>query len=509
MGESLFWYDLETFGTNPRIDRIAQFAGIRTNDRFEPIEEPVVLYCKITPDYLPDPAACLVTGITPNETLRKGTNEYEFISTINGIFSVPGTTVLGYNNIRFDDEFIRNALYRNLTDPYEREYKNGNYRYDIIDLIRMAHDLRPEGIVWPVDEETGRATFRLEKLSAANGLAHEHAHDALSDVYATIAVAKLLFEKQPKLFRYEFNMRKKKTVQEFHTAGEPFLFTSPLFSRPEGMTSVVLPLATDPTRANCSLVYDLRFAPDDFIGMSEDELAHRLYSRNEILAAENAVRLPIKEFFFNRAPAAAPLSALTKEAAERLKIDKNSCLENAAKLRRAMRETDLFARIRSLFEHNRRVASEPVDSGLFERSSAAPATDPDLMIYSGFFSDSDRERMRRALTLPPEQMLRTRFDFEDPRLNEMVFRFVCRNHYGSLDGKTRAKWKSFCAQRLLVPPQDHLINFSFYMRKIDERLASRDTPAKDKVILKELRDYGRRLEREILGKTPDGGRGHE
>ncbi|MDY3938655.1 MAG: exodeoxyribonuclease I [Spirochaetia bacterium] len=503
MGESLFWYDLETFGTNPRIDRIAQFAGIRTNDRFEPIEDPVVLYCKITPDYLPDPAACLVTGITPNETLRKGIGEYDFIRTINEIFSVPGTTVVGFNNIRFDDEFIRNALYRNLLDPYEREYKNGNARYDMIDLIRMAHDLRPEGIEWPVEEETGRVTFRLEKLTAANGLSHEHAHDALSDVYATVAVAKLLFEKQPKLFRYEFGMRRKKTVQDFHTEGKPFLFTSPLFSRPEGCTTVVFPLATDPTRSNCSLVYDLRYDPEEFISMTEDELAHRLYSRSEILEAENAVRLPVKELFFNRAPAVAPLSVLDEAAAGRLKIDVPRCLAYAARLKKAVREEGLLTRIRNLYDRDRRFSSGQTEGGLLEHSPAPPVFDPDLLIYSDFFGDADRERMARARSLSPEEILTTRFDFDDARLNEMLFRFVCRNYYGSLNEATRAKWKSFCAQRLLVPPQDHLINFSFYMRKIDERLASRDIAPGDKVILKELRDYGRRLEREILGKSGD------
>lgn len=501
MGETLFWYDLETFGTNPRIDRIAQFAGIRTNDRFEPIGDPVVLYCKITPDYLPDPAACLVTGITPNETLRKGMCEYEFIKTVNDIFSVPGTTVVGFNNIRFDDEFIRNALYRNLMDPYEREYKNGNARYDMIDLIRMAHDLRPEGIEWPVDEETGRVTFRLEKLTAANGLSHEHAHDALSDVYATVAVAKLLFEKQPKLFRYEFGMRRKKTVQDFYTEGKPFLFTSSLFSRPEGCTTPVFPLATDPARANCSLVYDLRFDPEEFVSMSEDELAHRLYSRNEILEAENAVRLPVKELFFNRAPAVAPLSVLDAAAAERLKIDVPRCLAHAERLKKAVREEDLLVRIRNLYDRERRYASGQNEGGLLEHTPAAPANDPDLLIYSDFFGDADKERMQRVRTLTPEEMLTTRFDFDDIRLNEMLFRFVCRNYYGSLDETTRTKWKSFCAQRLLVPPQDHLINFSFYMRKIEERLASRDIAPGDKIILKELRDYGRRLEREILGKS--------
>lgn len=503
MAESLFWYDLETFGTNPRIDRIAQFAGIRTNDRFEPIEEPVVLYCKITPDYLPDPAACLVTGITPKETLKKGLNEYDFIRTINQHFSVPGTTVLGYNNIRFDDEFIRNVLYRNLLDPYEREYKNKNYRYDMIDLMRMAHDLRPEGIEWPIDEDTGRHTLRLEKLTAANGLSHEHAHDALSDVYATIAIARLLYEKQPKLFVYEFGMRKKINVQEFHAEGKPFLFSSSVLSRPEGYTSIVFPVATDPTRSNCSLVYDLRFDPSEFIEMSEDELAHRLYSRNEILQEENVTRLPIKELFFNRAPAVAPLGVLDEAAAQRLKIDVAECKKNGRILKEALQKSDLLQRIRSLYERNRRFSSEITEGGLFEASQAPPMNDPDVMIYSDFFRDADKERMKEALTLSPEQLLKRPFDFDDPRLNEMVFRFVCRNYYQQLDESTRLKWKSFCAQRLLVPPQDHLINLSFYKRKIEEKLSDREISPRDKVILKELRDYGLRLEREIIGRSVD------
>jgi exodeoxyribonuclease-1 len=56
---------------------------------------------------------------------------------------------VGYNSLRFDDEVTRNTLYRNLYSPYDREWQNGNSRWDIIDMVRACHDLRPEGIVWP------------------------------------------------------------------------------------------------------------------------------------------------------------------------------------------------------------------------------------------------------------------------------------------------------------------------------------------------------------------------
>jgi exodeoxyribonuclease-1 len=176
---TLLWYDLETFGRNPRYDRIAQFAAIRTDDRFVPMEEPVVLYGKLSPDYLPDPLACLITGITPQEANSKGLCEAELVRAIDVHLSRPGTCALGYNTIAFDDEFIRNLYYRNFHDPYKREWADGNSRWDILDLARAARDLRPEGIHWPVTED-GKPTVKLELLTQANHLSHEHAHDALS-----------------------------------------------------------------------------------------------------------------------------------------------------------------------------------------------------------------------------------------------------------------------------------------------------------------------------------------
>lgn len=178
---TFYWHDYETWGSNPRVDRPAQFAGIRTDLDLNIIGEPLVLYCKPPPDLLPDPEACLITGITPQQALSSGVLEYQFIAAIHNELSRPNTCCVGYNNIRFDDEITRHLLYRNFYDPYEREWKNGNTRWDIIELVRACYALYPEGINWPLNEE-GKISFKLEDIALANGLAPYKSHDALSDV---------------------------------------------------------------------------------------------------------------------------------------------------------------------------------------------------------------------------------------------------------------------------------------------------------------------------------------
>jgi exodeoxyribonuclease-1 len=198
---TFYFHDYETFGISPAKDRPAQFAGIRTDADFNLIGEPLVVYCKPPADYLPDPEACLITGITPQKAMKDGLCEADFIRQIHEQFATPNTCVLGYNSIRFDDEVTRYTLYRNFYDPYAYAWQNGNSRWDILDMLRACYALRPEGIEWAFDEE-GKPSFRLEKLTVTNGVAHANAHDALSDVLATIEMAKRVKKAQPKLFGY-------------------------------------------------------------------------------------------------------------------------------------------------------------------------------------------------------------------------------------------------------------------------------------------------------------------
>ena len=201
MPDTFLFYDLETFGADPRRSRIAQFAAVRTDAQLQVIEEPVSLFVQPADDLLPSPVATLITGITPQQALRDGLPEAEAAARIVEEMARPGTCTLGYNSLRFDDEFVRHTLFRNFFDPYEREWRSGNSRWDLLDVLRLAHALRPDGLTWPRRED-GATSFRLEHLALANHVREGDAHEALSDVHATIGLARLLRQAQPRLWDY-------------------------------------------------------------------------------------------------------------------------------------------------------------------------------------------------------------------------------------------------------------------------------------------------------------------
>jgi exodeoxyribonuclease I len=483
MAQTLYWYDLETFGLNPQLDRVAQFAGIRTNDNFEIIGEPLVIYNKITPDYVPDPKACLVTGITPQKTLKEGIPEREFISEIDAEFSVPGTCVVGYNNLNFDDEFIRNMYYRNFHDPYRREWLNGNTRWDIIDLVRAAHDLRPEGINW-VRNEKNRAVFRLDKLTIANNIDHKNAHDALSDVYATIALAKLIYEKQSRLLSYIFNHRTKDSLRQlinFQTR-EALVYTSSVFSSQKGCTSIVAPIAGDPGNNNILYFYDLRYDPEKLISLPEAEIRRRMFTpKKELPKDEN---LHIVKVQINKCPVLSPVSTVDEKTAERLGLDLNRCRNNHKKL---ISDPLLTQRFIKIFSKDGYVNTD---------------TDPDLQIYSGgFFNDKDKSSFEIIKTTPGDKLFDLNLIFQDSRIPEMFWRYKCRNYPEHMDKESVKKWKNYCAGRLLLPPGKLINDYHFFRRKIEENLKDIEISGKQKIILKFLDEYGEKIRREVLEYT--------
>ena len=304
--QTFLWHDYETFGAQPRRDRPAQFAAIRTDADLNEIGEPIMLYCQPANDFLPDPQSCLITGITPQQCLQLGVPEHQFAATIEAAFSEPGTIGVGYNTIRFDDEVTRFLFWRNLIDPYAREWKNHCGRWDILDVVRMTHALRPEGIQWPKRDD-GQTSFKLEHLSKANGLVHEAAHDALSDVRATIALARLIREKQPKLFEFCLALHKKDRVASemgMHLAAserQPFLHVSGMFPAERGCLGVVWPLATHPSNKNEILVWDCAYDPRELFTLDADTIRTRLFTRKEARPA-GMTRLPVKSVQLNDSP---------------------------------------------------------------------------------------------------------------------------------------------------------------------------------------------------------------
>ena len=477
---TFYWYDLETFGLDPRWDRIAQFAGIRTDTAFKPVGEPLVAYCRITPDYVPSIESCLITGLVPQETIEKGVREFEFISTILNEFSQPQTCVLGYNNLSFDDEFIRNALYRNFLDPYRREYDHGNSRWDIVDLVRVVHDLRPEGIVWPKKED-GRPSFKLAELAAANGITHDRAHEALSDVYATVGITKLIRLKQPKLFKYVYQHRSKESVRDQIDLEHktPFLYTSSVYTSESGCTTVVSPVAVDPHNDKKILVYDLMIDPEPLLTMSVDELKRLIFTpRSEL--SEEAPRIPLQGLRTNKCPVISPLSTLDDETAARIGINKKLCMENHKTLISAPSITQKI-------------------SSVYDTQPPAAPEDVDFQLYSGgFFPDKDTELFASVRESSPEHLIHAEYVFEDPRAKEMLKRFIGRNYPHFADGGFLERWKSFCASRVLFPPTDDARSINDFTNTILKMRKAPDVTAGDLSILKKLDEYGKFLKKNIL-----------
>lgn len=434
MATTIYWHDYEAFGANPRRDRASQFAGLRTDTNLNIIGDPLVLYCQPAPDMLPHPDACLLTGITPQHAREQGLPEAQFIGRILDELGQPGTCTAGYNSIRFDDELTRQLLYRNFHDPYEREWRNGNSRWDIIDMLRLCHALRPEGIRWPRREDGG-VSFRLEELTAANGIGHEEAHDALSDVKATIAMAARVREAQPKLFDYVFELRRKKAVQARIDLEQqvPFLHVSALYGGANGAIAPVMPLAPHPVDSNAVIVCDLRHDPAAWIDLDAATLRRRLFTP-AAERDEGEPRLPLSVVRTNRCPVIAPMNTLDEDRARALHIDLRVCERHHEVLRA---RSGLAALLAAVYDPR-------------EAESMPPATDdPDFMLYSGgFFSDVDRRLMQRVRSLPPESLGETAFDFQDPRLPEMLFRYRARNHPATLSVEEQQRWQVFCAARL-------------------------------------------------------------
>ena len=426
---TFYWHDYETFGADPRRDRPAQFAGIRTDEALNEIGEPLMMYCKPTRDYLPHPEACLLTGITPQLADEQGLPEPQFIARIHAEFAQPNTCGVGYNSLRFDDEVTRFTLYRNFYDPYAREWQQGNSRWDIIDLVRMTYALRPAGITWPQHED-GQPSFKLEDLVAANGIMHESAHDALSDVRATIALAHLLRSQQPRLYNWLLQLRdKRKAAAQLDLASHnPVIHTTRMYPAKTGCTSLVMPLIAEPGNSNSVLVYDLRHDPEMFLSLNADELSQLLFTRTDELPAGKQ-RLPVKSIKINKCPALAPRNTLDHETAERIMLDMAACYQHWQTL---CRYPDFFQRVATAYINHD-----------FQSNN-----DVDVALYEGFLSNDDAVLLPQIQRATPQQLASTRFDFRDQRLPELLFRYRARNWPETLTSAEKEQWQEIRLRRL-------------------------------------------------------------
>lgn len=465
---NFLWYDYETFGANPQKDRPAQFAAIRTDERLNQIGDPIVLYCRPANDFLPSIDACLITGITPQEALEKGVIERKFFAAIRDEMLKEGTCSVGYNSISFDSEVTRHGLYRNFTEAYDHEWRNNTSRWDLLDVIRTAYAFRPGCLVWPKNED-GSPSFRLSELTRVNAIDHEGAHDALVDVRATIALAKLVKEREPNLFNYLLKIRNKYEVAGLAQVGQPFLHVSKTVSASKGCLAVEVPLVKSNTNKNSIVTFNLDYDPEILIKASADELRRLVFSKKDDLQdGENRVGLSALQI--NKCPSVMPRSYLTDKNAARLGVNTALHDQHMSVLSGHIKSLDFQKKIRSVFDDTTFEAPKNVD----------------WMLYSGGFpSDYDKKQFSKLLAVPPNQLRDFDGKFTEQRFDTMLFRFRARNYLKTLNRGELDAWDSYRAQSI----KDSQDPECGYLQKIQELMAAPAISARDQGILSALIEW--------------------
>lgn len=487
--QTFYWFDYETFGLNRFCDRPAQFAGQRTSADLQNIGAGDNWFCRPSADYLPTPESCLVTGITPQIAGEKGLSEVDFADKVRGVFTQPNTICAGYNNYGFDDDITRFLLWRNLLDPYEREWKNGCSRWDLLPFVRAVWALRPQGVTWPQATVEGkkRTSFRLEELAKANELHHSHAHDAFSDVEATIGLARLLKEKQPRLWNYALANRGKDRVKALlenrvHDS-DTVLWVDGRAGQERGYLRFIVPVATSPSNKNEVLVWDCREDPTPLATMTAEEIAARAFAPAAQLKEKGEERLALCRVKLNMAPfLCADLRVVTPEVAQRFGIDLAAVARNAQKLAAIAAD----------------IATPVADALAVQREAAQPAQplDPEAALYQGTLpGNADKSMMLRARSLTPEELSQAveagRVHFEDERLNELLFRMRARNWPQTLTDEEKERWQQHCSERL-QEGEAGFLTFEQFSELLDAQVEANDAALEAGTITEAL--YERRVQ---------------
>lgn len=469
---TLYWHDYETWGTNPSVDRPSQFAGVRTDEDLNIIGEPLVEYCQPPADILPQPEACLVTGITPQKAQAAGLPENEFIEKIHAELSMPGTCGVGYNSIRFDDEVTRYSLYRNYFDPYEREWRNGNSRWDIIDMVRTVYALRPEGIEWPIID--GNPSFRLELLTEANGISHSSAHDAYSDVEATIAFAKLIKTRKPELYDFIYRNKSKQAATKMIDIRQrkPLLHISSKFSSARGCAGLVVPLAEHPVNKNAVIVYELSVDPSELETLNAEEIIQRVFVSKDQLP-EGKERLPIKLVHLNKCPVLLPAKMLDKHTAERLGIDRELCEKHW----QLILNMELEYKLRHMYKLQK----------------FAPSKDPERQLYDGFIGNTDKNLMRSLREGGIDALSSHNFVFDDSRLNDMLLAYKARNYPQVLSEPEALEWNEHTKMRL-TQGDEGVLSLGAFRERLSLLMQENKDKLEVKGLLSELAQYANAME---------------
>lgn len=466
---TFYWHDYETTGPNARLDRPSQFAGIRTDLNLNEMGEATLFYCRPALDLLPHPHACVLTGISPQKAQAEGLSETDFADRILQELSTPGTCGVGYNSIRFDDEVSRHLFYRTFKPVYDREWQNGNSRWDTLGLMRLAWALRPSVLKWPIHED-GTPSFRLEDLGDLNGVRQGLAHDALSDVRCTISLARKVKEGAPDLFEALFTGRNKKSqtglVEQSIATKTPLLHAASFYGNTSGCVGLVMPLFFHPTRPQVAVLLNLQGEVDDILDLSEAELEERFGKKLE----EGDERLPIQLVPMNRASALLSANWLKGVDCKRVGFDIQHAAIQSRKVQAHPEFLARFSRVLAAISH--------------QQDAQAPAlVDIDLALYDGFPTDSQSRQIVQVGTTSPDQL--SSISFDDKKYDALLFRYRARNFPETLNEIEEQIWRVHCKKRLLSDSGPGL-TFDEFEREIEVEKMAGASPK----MLEDLKEWG-------------------
>lgn len=466
MNKTYLFYDYETFGANTRVDRISQVAGIRTDENFKEIDR-FTYYCKPPMDYIPRCEASIITGITPFEAQEKGVTEAELAKKLHGHFNMPGTVLMGYNSAKFDDEITRSLFYRNFREIYDHEWKNGCSRFDILKLVVGVYVFDNKLLNWPKDEE-GKVSLKLENLSLDNNIIHENAHDALSDVIATLEIAKIIKDKSPKTFNYIFSLRDKKTVDKYLKVDDLTLYSSLQFGFDKGYSALIYNIhLSDSINKNSKYFIDITGDIDSLINLDVDQLKERMFMKKNELIELGVKRVPVISVKINQSPVVYPYSKL-----------------NNMDIKERYSKIDITEKINKIKSNLELIKGKIIK--IFNRSHMNKKQDCYNDIYGGFPSTKDKDRFSWLL----KDVKNNKPFFDNQKYNDLYFRFMGNNYLNDLEKDEKKLWVKHCLNLFDGKIEiDGQINYKQFKEEIKEAKDLYKNDNKNINILDEVEKY--------------------
>lgn len=435
-------YDTETSGLNYDYDQILEAAAVTLDEGFNLIpgsEQTFTLRPRI--DVPPHPEASLVHGLNMERLRTTGMSEYEFSEAFLRYVSVPNTFIGGYNSLSFDDEVLRRTLFRNLRDPYGHEWRDGNARFDLLNIVRTLYAWEPDSLNWPTGED-GKVSMKLGEIAAANRIKLDNAHDAMADVLATAELFQLVNRLGLHWPGRCLDLTNKREAERLMSKRAPLFHVSPFYTKDRCYSSLILPVVRDATNGNKVLCIDLTQDPTDMLAMTAEEMRHYKFTpRNELEGVIPDV--PMLGVQINKQPSLAELSEVPASLHARMGVDVRQCLEHAKMI---VKSPDIAARLQEAFKVN-----------------MGPARDTFGSIYSGsFFNPADSRRRENVhmkgpgglpvlATTDAEQLSK---GAQDRRLHDLIVRAQGLNFPGSLTNpKSHDEFLDYLEARLFGDPE--------------------------------------------------------